>query len=459
MVGLFSVSELIAKFPILIKSHFLGILFLKIGYSPTLLHLFSVIPIKFMFLFLLLYLNLINSKFIPLIDPKYLISNSSQVYFFENDYYNYDLCNFKRSCYSKNEIYIDTKHGHEELNENIDKCCVQKKECKGINKNICKCITEKSRIKFVKFNSATEFKSGTNWMINQWYTNKHNPSHFSFKMVLSGSIFQYRNYYGLPKRFEVMFWQDLVTESMTNFETNIFEIVMNGTKTTYDKIIFAKEKFRICFDNVLTSQLTQVYAKRPEDLEYFRQSASLKLNLSFSEDKSAPDMNAMILIRDSISEPRKFLNMDKVHNLLRKMKISFTEVTISGKNSSYFQAKMFNNFNIIISPHSSQLSNLLFCKKNTIVIELTPYFVDSCFYDLAIVNNLIPIISVGHGTDSEVVVKSKKKSCFFNGSKNFSMPCLYKPIITQSGNTYVNIAILENDLLKALHILKQNKTT
>ncbi len=59
------------------------------------------------------------------------------------------------------------------------------------------------------------------------------------------------------------------------------------------------------------------------------------------------------------------------------------------------QMKIFSNAEIIISPHGSNLSNIIFCKKGTKIIEISPEFnnnyeknISSRYKDIANILNL-----------------------------------------------------------------------
>lgn len=91
---------------------------------------------------------------------------------------------------------------------------------------ICFCSTLKSKIVFKNIydnNKKINFFDGNTWMINQWNKKSH-PSHFAFKMVPTGIIFNSREEYKLPNIIERLYWQDYESSALTDFESNIFDI-------------------------------------------------------------------------------------------------------------------------------------------------------------------------------------------------------------------------------------------
>lgn len=82
------------------------------------------------------------------------------------------------------------------------------------------------------------------------------------------------------------------------------------------------------------------------------------------------------------SENRKILNET---NLLELLENKFNASIFSNSSPIKQQIENFRNSDIIISPHGAGLSNLLFCRENTIVIELMPEnYINPCFATIAV---------------------------------------------------------------------------
>jgi hypothetical protein len=78
---------------------------------------------------------------------------------------------------------------------------------------------------------------------------------------------------------------------------------------------------------------------------------------------------------------RKVANESKVMDFLSKF--GFTKVVLNNLSIAE-QSKIFNSAEVIVAPHGAALSNLVFCKKNTKVIEIFhPDYVNVCFWALS----------------------------------------------------------------------------
>ncbi|MFA5930741.1 MAG: glycosyltransferase family 61 protein [archaeon] len=88
-----------------------------------------------------------------------------------------------------------------------------------------------------------------------------------------------------------------------------------------------------------------------------------------------------VYIRRGNVKSRKVLNEVDVERLL--LKNDFVSVTLDGLSIEE-QAKIFSSAEIIVAAHGAALSNLVFCKKNTKVIEVFhPSYVNPCFWSLS----------------------------------------------------------------------------
>ena len=102
-------------------------------------------------------------------------------------------------------------------------------------------------------------------------------------------------------------------------------------------------------------------------------------------------------------------------------------VTVNASTSVTEQIRLFNNFDVLITPHGSHLANGIFSMHPgaKALIEIVPFAFDRVFY-----SNFVPnlgfahyIMSTGHLTPQQEM--SDGKHCLFKGSKRFSM-CIVK---------------------------------
>jgi len=107
--------------------------------------------------------------------------------------------------------------------------------------------------------------------------------------------------------------------------------------------------------------------------QFFEIEKSIKILKYFFEkvlsNVKAPNLSNKIYIRRDDANYRKVLNESDLINKLRN--IGFEVI-----NPQHFdilvQMKIFSNAKLIISPHGSNLTNIIFCNKGTQVIEIAP---------------------------------------------------------------------------------------
>ena len=88
--------------------------------------------------------------------------------------------------------------------------------------------------------------------------------------------------------------------------------------------------------------------------------------------------NQRLYITRTLAKSRRILNEDEIINLLKSY--GFTVVVLESM-SVLEQAALFSQAEIIISPHGSGLTNLVFCQPGTKVIELfAPNYVYHCYW-------------------------------------------------------------------------------
>ena len=95
-----------------------------------------------------------------------------------------------------------------------------------------------------------------------------------------------------------------------------------------------------------------------------------------------------IFIDRSESENKhcQLINNDQIKNYLFKR--GFKSIKV-GKLDFLDQISLFNNAKIIIGPHGAAFTNLIFCKKNTKVIEIKPVNRPNNFKEISKAHNLI----------------------------------------------------------------------
>jgi hypothetical protein len=71
-----------------------------------------------------------------------------------------------------------------------------------------------------------------------------------------------------------------------------------------------------------------------------------------------------------------------------------------GKMSVQEQAEVFGSAEVVVGAHGAALTNLVFCRPGTLVVELfSPAYVNPCYRDLCIAANLRHAAVIGNGKD------------------------------------------------------------
>ena len=165
-------------------------------------------------------------------------------------------------------------------------------------------------------------------------------------------LFFYNKFYNLKKNDYF-----LVPSIKHNFQRESLKIL--GIKN----ILNAYDVKHFYIDNLITTNFTNFGDNPPlKIINYLRK-------VFISSNKSKTKIKKLFLNR--LSSPlnqRDILNKKEVLNLLKKKK--FKIINPSEKKLSN-QIKYFNGSNYIIGVHGAAFTNIIFCKKNTRIIELS----------------------------------------------------------------------------------------
>ena len=139
--------------------------------------------------------------------------------------------------------------------------------------------------------------------------------------------------------------------------------------------------YSTCFDRVTWSPTYAIFSTSSADTVSFRRRAHHHYGFSaaLSQSRCAPK-RAILLYRHN----RGILNnQDIVTWFTNTYKLNLELVTIDEKTPSREQAALFASSGLILSAHSSQLSNLIFAPSSACVIEIAPEFWNGEFISYA----------------------------------------------------------------------------
>ena len=181
--------------------------------------------------------------------------------------------------------------------------------------------------------------------------------------------------------------------------------------------------------------------------EFFNINKSIKVLKFFLEhiliNTKVPEFKSKIYIRREDANYRKILNEADLITILRKNKFEII-------NPQHFnvleQMKIFSNADVVISPHGSNMSNLVFCKKNTKIIEISPHLNNAYEQNISnryknIADNLNLEFQTIKADSVDVVTHSELSTKYIH------------PKILKNSNYYKNMIIKMSEIEKKLNNL------
>ncbi len=192
--------------------------------------------------------------------------------------------------------------------------------------------------------------------------------------------------------------------------------------------VFASELHARAFRELIHLKLGQ---------EYFD---AMQAELDFN--RNCPPATAIVLQRLDSRSPRKIRNYDVIDRVLKRHGIAYANVTLDATTPVVAQIGVFYGAGLIISSHSSQLKNLVYSGRNTVVIETKAQLYSTAFSDGTEHLGIIYTHSVGHRSDQQQVETSPQR----NNTHG-------KAVILS--DYWLDEAIFEHDVAAALEIQRQ----
>ena len=159
--------------------------------------------------------------------------------------------------------------------------------------------------------------------------------------------------------------------------------------------------------------------------------------------KPLPDFKTKIYIRREDANYRKILNEADLIDKLRKKGFEII-------NPQHFdileQMKIFSNAEVIVTPHGSNMSNLIFCQKGTKIIEIRPELKN--MYEQNISNRYK---NIAHNLDLEFQT-IKADSVDVTSHSEISKKYIH-PKILKNSNYYKNMIIKISEIETKLNNL------
>ena len=146
------------------------------------------------------------------------------------------------------------------------------------------------------------------------------------------------------------------------------------------KMLFIEEKEKLHFDYLFVASLPGSEGRSPQwSVSYLRD------KLIKTHGTESPERKLYFKRGDNAG--RNVLNEDAIINILQREGFDIID---PGNLNIHEQINLMQHAKIVISPHGAALSNLLFSRENSTIIELfsPDYFRTDCYYNLSSILNL-----------------------------------------------------------------------
>ena len=205
----------------------------------------------------------------------------------------------------------------------------------------------------------------------------------------------------------------LGSNSGSNYYSNLLQFLPRIFFNNKKKIKLAihrnsSNKYRKLIESILKSlNIEFTFVFLDDDFYYFINSEfpqfmnlndSIKILKKFLNPRTGVEISKKIYVTREGSNYRKILNEGDVVTLMRSKGYKVINPRLYEIDE---QIEIFSNAEKIVSPHGSNLANIIFCKPGTEIYEITPTFRDNekiledRYFNLSLINNLkhIKIVS------------------------------------------------------------------
>lgn len=169
----------------------------------------------------------------------------------------------------------------------------------------------------------------------------------------------------------------VVANKLTKFQNDFFELA-----NIKENLVLLKKKEKVYISKIISPLFTsQIGNPNIFTIKSIRDFFLIKLSNS-----SPKDHQKCIYISRSRAKTRRILNEIELEQILKKYQIK----TMHLEDLSLMeQCSLFANVEFVLAPHGAGLTNLVFSKKGTRVIELfSNNHIEACFFRLSVMNEL-----------------------------------------------------------------------
>lgn len=181
--------------------------------------------------------------------------------------------------------------------------------------------------------------------------------------------------------FDVLPRFELLKRSQISIDTYLINCEKSFQRDSLEVLGIPKEKIINPQSNTHIQAELLIVPSLPGKISYMTRSSCNFLRSIFLNEPDDFEINRYLYITRGDALTRRVLNEDEV--LIELTKYGFECITLEG-TPIVEQAKLFASAKIIVAPHGAALTNIVFCQKNSLVIEFMPdTYIEPCFERLA----------------------------------------------------------------------------
>jgi len=299
----------------------------------------------------------------------------------QEDPHRYRVCRFDNACVNSTHtlLVFPSEEERAQVQEILKGCRKQ-----GVSFHVaCQCLSSGRAYQTVDPSAVSSLKkvAGNYWLFDKYVPGKH-FGHWAEALSIFHSIFLHNKAYGLSPLSGFVLLQE--KPPLTNHEENFMNIALAGLESYTERIWSTdlNEGGGKCFQAGFSSTITGRIATHSQDGSLFRMRAYDHFGFQVQD---CPPPKTLLLHRSGSTRQRKILNEDELEQTLRKLGIQDIErVTVSDQTNSLSQALLFHSAGLVISPHGSELLNMVFSHPNTAFIEVVPTILNFDFAQIGL---------------------------------------------------------------------------
>lgn len=252
-------------------------------------------------------------------------------------------------------------------------------------------------------NNAIHFTKGTMYISNCWRKPKSdtNPAHWAMKLGVLLYLFSRDSLVADDSIIDGIVFHQCANPFMSNWTwgEKFFQLTVGHSRVKnkplfwVDEMLDGKKEY-VCFEKAIWDNLYSIWI-RQENLQEWRDQIHDVYSHLISKDTA--EFTVAIFQRTGGLALRRFENLDEMVDKLQAfLDTPIKKITTDENSSIEEQVKLFNSFDLLLTPHGSHLTNMLFTLRNVTIVEIVACPSDLAFSQNGIILGVHYIVSPGH---------------------------------------------------------------